>query len=188
MSDDDRVRWDERYRDRGSPGADAVGPAAVFLPYLDVFPMVGNALDVACGQGNGAVWLARRGLSVWGVDVSEVAVEQARNLAFRHGVADRCRFDVVDLDRGLPGGPPADVVYCARFRDRGLDRLMVDRLAAGGLLAITVLSEVGSTAGPFRAAPGELRVAFDCLDLVAEGEGRGEAWLLAHRVLPDAPG
>lgn len=188
MSDDDRSRWDERYLDRGLPAIDAVGPAAVFLPYLDVFPTAGNALDVACGQGTGAVWLANRGLSVWGVDVSEVAVEQARDLAFRHGVADRCRFDVVDLDHGLPGGLPADVVYCARFRDRALDRLMVDRLAAGGLLAITVRSEVGSTSGPFRAAPGELRVAFDRLDLIAEGEGRGEAWLLARRPLPDAPG
>jgi hypothetical protein len=44
----------------------------------------------------------------WGVDASHVAVELARELARRSGVGDRCRFDVFDLDKGLPQGPPVD--------------------------------------------------------------------------------
>lgn len=144
------------------------------------FPSVGRALELACGPGRAAVWLARRGLEVWGVDVSAVAVERARTLAVEHGVADRCRFDVVDLDDGLPPGPPVDLVLCHRFRDARLDHAVVERLAPGGLLAMAVLSEVGAGPGSFRAAPGELRRAFGHLDTVAEGEGAGEAWLLAR--------
>jgi hypothetical protein len=56
----------------------------------------------------------------------------------------------------------------------------VQRLAPGGLLAITALSEVGAASGPFRVGPGELRAAFAELDLIAASEGQGEAWLLAR--------
>lgn len=181
MSSDDRARWDQRYTERGLPPAETVGPAGVFAPHLEEFPLHGCALDIACGPGLGAVWLAGRGLAVWGVDVSPVAIEQARDLAARSGVGARCRFDVVDLDDGLPAGPPVAVLYCARYRDRRLDRAMVERLTTGGLLAVCVLSEVGGRPGPFRAAPGELPDAFGELDLIAAGEGDGQAWLLGRR-------
>ncbi len=181
MSDNDRIRWNARYLGQGAPPTDAIGLAAVFQPYHDTFPHSGRALDVACGPGLGAVWLALRGLTVWGLDVSEVAIDQARDLARRHRVDDRCRFEIVDLDHGLPPGPPVDVIYCHKFRDRRLDRTMVERLTPGGLLAIAVLSQFGAAPGPFRAAPGELDAAFADLEPIAAGEGGGQAWLLARR-------
>lgn len=187
MSDDDRAHWDEKYAERSEPAPAAVGPAAVFAAYQQEFPTAGHAVDVACGQGTGAIWLARRGLTVQGFDASGVAIEQARALAARSGVGDRCRFAVVDLDHGLPAGPLADVIYCARFRDRRLDAPMIERLAPGGLLAITVLSQVGSSAGRFRAEPGELRTAFAGLEVITQGERQGLAWLLARRRLDAAP-
>jgi SAM-dependent methyltransferase len=152
----------------------------VFAPYEDAFPTSGQALDLACGQGLGTVWLALRGLDVWGLDVSPVAIGQARDLARRSGVDDRCRFGAVDLDDGLPAGPPVDVILCHKFRDPRLDRAILDRLAPGGVLAAGSLSEVGAAPGPFRAGPGELRVAFADLDVIAAGEGNGEAWLVAR--------
>jgi SAM-dependent methyltransferase len=176
----DRRRWDERYANQGPPPVSAVGPPDVLASHADAFPTAGRALDLACGQGLGAVWLARRGLEVVGLDISPVAIGQARGLAERSGVGDRCRFDVVDLDDGLPAGPPVEVILCHKFRDRRLDRAIVGRLGPGGLLAIVVLSEVGAGPGPFRAAPGELPAAFAELDQVAAGEGRGCAWLLAR--------
>jgi SAM-dependent methyltransferase len=180
VTDKDRVRWDKRYASRGPAPVAAVGPPPVFAPFDAMFPTAGHALDLACGQGLGAVWLARRGMDVWGFDVSPVAIGQARDLARRSGVGDRCRFDVVDLDNGLPAGPPVDVILCHKFRDRRLDRAAARRLAPGGLLAITALSEVGATPGPFRVAAGELPAAFADLDVIAAGEGQGEAWLLAR--------
>lgn len=180
MSEADRARWDEVYARRGPAAADAVGPPALLARFADVFPTAGRGLDVACGQGITAVWLARRGLDVRGIDISRVAVDQAQDLAARCGVGGRCRFEVADLDHGLPAGPPVDVMVCHRFRDRRLDRAMRARLSPGGLLAVVTLSEVGAEPGPFRATPGELPGAFAGLDLIAAGEDGGEAWLLAR--------
>jgi SAM-dependent methyltransferase len=176
----DQRRWDERYASQGPPSADAVGPPGVFADFADAFPTTGRALDIACGRGGATVWLARRGLDVVGFDVSAVAIAQARELAAHSGVDERCRFDAVDLDDGLPDGPPVDVILCHRFRDRRLDHAFIERLAPGGLLATAALSEVGAEPGPFRAAPGELAVAFAGLDVIAAGEGHGQAWLLAR--------
>ena len=181
MSDDDRARWDERYVSRGSAAVTAVGPPPVFAAFEHSFPTAGHALDLACGQGAFTVWLAQRGLTVSGVDVSTTAVEQARDLARRSGVGERCRFDVMDLDDGLPDGPLVDVLVCHRFRDPRLDDAIIDRLTPGGLLAVSALSEVGAGPGRFRAAPGELTTAFAGFDVITAGEGDGEAWLLARR-------
>ena len=115
-----------------------------------------------------------------GLDISTVAISRARDLAERCAVGDRCRFDVVDLDDGLPDGPPVDVILCHKFRDRRLDHAITERLTPGGLLAVAVRSEVGAAPGRFRAAPGELTDAFSGLDVVAAGEGEGSAWLLAR--------
>jgi SAM-dependent methyltransferase len=181
MAEADRRRWDERYAAHGPPPATALDAPDILARHADLLPTAGRALDLACGQGRGAVWLARRGLDVWGLDVSAVAIDQARELALAAGVGDRCRFDPVDLDDGLPAGPPVDVILCHKFRDRRLDRAIIDRLAPGGLLAIVALSEVGAEPGPFRAAPGELPAAFAELEQLDTGEGEGLAWLLARR-------
>jgi 2-polyprenyl-3-methyl-5-hydroxy-6-metoxy-1,4-benzoquinol methylase len=177
---EDRRRWDERYASHAPAPVAAVEPPGLLAAYVDAFPTRGKALDLACGRGLASVWLARRGLDVLGVDISSVAISGARDLARRSGVGDRCRFDVVDLDQGLPPGAPVDVILCHKFRDRRLDLAIAERLAPGGLLAIAVLSEVDASPGPFRATPGELPAAFAELDVVAAGEGGGYAWLLAR--------
>ncbi|WP_204079289.1 class I SAM-dependent methyltransferase [Mycobacterium riyadhense] len=180
MTDKERQRWDERYASQGPAVIDEVQLPGVFAPYAHVFPNGGIALDLACGQGLGSIWLARRGLAVWGVDISPVAIRYARDLAQRNGFGNRCQFDVFDLDHGLPSGPPVDVILCHRFRDRRLDHAIIERLVPGGLLAIAAHSEVDAVPGRFRATPGELTTAFAELHLVAAGEGQGQAWLLAR--------
>ena len=181
MGEADRHRWDERYAAKGPPPLSSVAPPAVFAGHTDLFPTAGRALDLACGQGTGSVWLASRGLQVVGLDVSPVAISQARELAQRAAVGNRCRFDVVDFDGGLPAGTPVDVILCCKFRDPRLDRAIIERLAPGGLLAVAALSEVGASPGPFRAAAGELPAAFAGLHLLGADEGDGQAWLLARR-------
>jgi SAM-dependent methyltransferase len=180
VTDEDRRRWDEKYASRGPAPVDAVDPPSIFKPYADVFPTTGRGQDLACGQGLAVVWLARRGLTVLGLDISAVAIGQARDLAQRSGVGHRCRFAIWDLDDGLPDGPPVDVVLCHKFRDSRLDRAIIERLAPGGLLAIASLSQIGSTPGPYRATRGKLLAAFAELDPIASGEGGGYAWLLAR--------
>jgi hypothetical protein len=59
---------------------------------------------------------------------------------------------------------------------------MLQRLAPGGILAITELSVDGAThPGRFRARPGELRREFAAMELLAEGERDGNAWLVGRR-------
>lgn len=178
VSDADRIRWDRRYVDR--PAVPTPALPTVFADFESVFPRTGKALELACGSGAAAVWLAMRGLDVHGVDVSDVAIEQARLIARQSGVAMRCRFDSVDLDLGLPPGDAVDLLLCHRFRDRRLDGAVIGRLAPGGLLAICALREVGSAPGRFRVRPGELRTAFAALEVVAAGASDKQEWLLAR--------
>lgn len=182
VSEADRRHWDRRHADDGlAPIVEAPPPPPVFARLEHLFPISGSALELACGRGRGAVWLAKRGMDYWGVDVSPVAVGFARELVERTGVASKCRFDVVDLDDGLPDGPPVDLLLCHLFFDPLLDRKIVDRLAPGGLLALAVLSEVEHGPGEFRIKAGGLRRAFGGLDMLDHGEEKGMAWLLARR-------
>ena len=159
MTDEDRAHWDDRYARCAPVPVDAVAAPQPLAAYEHLVPTAGSALDVACGPGVAAVWLARRS-----------AVDDR----------SRCRFRVVDLDHGLPPGPPVDLILCLRFRDPRLDAALVERLRPGGLLAATALSEVGARPGRFRVGPGELPAAFSALDLIAAGEADGEAWLIAR--------
>ena len=180
MSAEDRRRWDELYAG-SDPTTTTIALPAVFSPFTDTFPATGNGLDLACGRGQAAVWLARRGLDVVGLDVSPVAIAQAGAFALACGVTEHCRFNVVDLDNGLPNGPLVNVIVCHKFRDARLDEPILARLAPGGLLAISALSEVGATPGPFRVRAGELQHAFAALEVIAAGEAHGEAWLLGRK-------
>jgi 2-polyprenyl-3-methyl-5-hydroxy-6-metoxy-1,4-benzoquinol methylase len=135
---------------------------------------------VACGRGTVAVWLAARGLAVDAVDVSPVALDAGRELAAREGVT--VRWWLHDLDAGLPGAGPYDVVVCQRFRDPARYPELAARLAPGGLLVVTVLSEVGEGPGPFRAPAGELCAAFGALEVLHHVERDGEASIVVRAV------
>lgn len=181
MADGDRVRWDRRYAERPPPAGTDIALPPLFRPFADLFPTVGRAVEIACGTGEAAVWLAQRGLQVWACDVSPVAIARATHLAQDHAQTERCHFEVRDLDAGLPPGMPVDVLLCNMFRDPRLDNALVERLAAGGLLAASALSEVGASPGPFRAGPGELLRAFRGLQPIAADEADGRAWVLARK-------
>lgn len=70
--------WDDRYGE-----ADLVWSAEpnLFLPPLVEALTPGTAIDVACGEGRNAVWLARQGWAVTGVDFSPVGINKARQIA-----------------------------------------------------------------------------------------------------------
>ncbi len=180
MTEADQQRWDQRYAEVGlAPPGPAV--PAVFAHCEELFPSAGSALEIACGRGRGAVWLASRGMTVHASDVSPVAVELARRHAADSGLADRCEFAVWDLDDGLPPGEPVHLVLCHLFREADIDQAMIDRLVPGGLLAVACLSEVGHGPGNFRSKPGELTTAFAALETIEAGEADGHAWFLGRR-------
>ena len=78
----DADAWDERYRD-----AEFVWTTEPnrFLPGLVAGLTPGRAVDLACGEGRNAVWLATEGWSVTGVDISRVGLDKADRLASARG-------------------------------------------------------------------------------------------------------
>ncbi|WP_134764865.1 class I SAM-dependent methyltransferase [Nocardioides sp. 1609] len=98
-----REFWDERYSSShriwsGKPNLRLVDQVEALAP--------GTALDVGCGEGADAVWLAGRGWTVTGVDVSGVALERAAEHAHEAGVGERTSWLRADVFAGdpLPGG------------------------------------------------------------------------------------
>ncbi len=70
----------------------------------------GRALDLAAGEGRNAVWLAERGWQVRAVDLSDVAIGKARQLATSRNVADRIDFQATDLRDYEPEAASFDLV------------------------------------------------------------------------------
>ena len=177
----DADRWNERYRGRLT--GDPEMPKGLGGVALDR----GRCLDVACGLGAQSLWAAEHGFDVIAVDASDTAITALNSAAVRRGVRDRIDTRVVDLDQGLltDAANSCALVICQRFRDPDLYDQLVYMLEPGGVLVITVLSEVGldGEPGAHHAPPGELVDAFRELDVVIERhvELDGEATLVARR-------
>lgn len=84
--------WDERYRSRQLVWG--AGPNQRFADAVADLPP-GRALDLGCGEGRNAIWLATRGWTVTAVDFSSVGLERAAHLAEDRGVdVELLRHDV----------------------------------------------------------------------------------------------
>lgn len=82
----------------------------------------GRALDLACGEGQNAIWLASLGWDVLGVDYSDVAIEKARGRAQHAGI--QAEFACADLVTYEPAPGAFDLVLVLYLhipsRERGL--------------------------------------------------------------------
>lgn len=181
----DAARWDERYRHAATPTPRAPEPLDDRCDLAALVPGSGAALDVACGTGSQALWLAERGLHVVALDMSPVAIATLTAAAVDLGLAGRIDARTFDLDAGLPPDPPTvDVIVCRRFRDPAFYPLFVKRLARGGIGVVTVLSQVGAdTPGSHHAPAGELSAAFDRpgFDVLHDDERDGLATVMFRR-------
>lgn len=95
----DRDAWDARYESvellwSAEPNQFLVAEVADLLP--------GRALDLACGEGRNAIWLAEQGWEVTAIDFSPVALDKARRLAEARGVLVTWRLADVVTDRLEP--------------------------------------------------------------------------------------
>jgi len=179
---EDQLRWDRRYADHSGHRAPAVPTA--FADVEDLFPVSGQALEVACGAGGAAVWLAGRGMTVHAFDVSPVAIGQARELAANAGLEANVNFTAASVEDGLASLDPDasfHLVLCHLFRSPEHYPEFMDLVAPGGVLAVAVLSEVGAEPGRFRAPAGELTTAFGSLTVTMHSEQDGVSRWIGRR-------
>ena len=129
--------WDERYagHDDGMWSGRANGVLVAELAGASP----GRALDVGCGEGADAIWLARAGWRVTGVDVSEVALQRAAAASREAGVT--VEWVRADISAGPPAPGGFDLV-CAQYPalehspgDEAI-RALLDAVAPGGTLLV----------------------------------------------------
>lgn len=148
----------------------------------------GKALEVGCGTGTNALWLAGQGWQVTAVDLSALAVEKARAKA-PAGV--RCSFHQLDFLAAAPLGGPFDLVFdrgCFHVFDGAAERRrfaerVASLLAPGGQW----LSLLGSTEGPPREEGPPRRSAREILEAVEPSLELVELRRIAFEARREAP-
>jgi 2-polyprenyl-3-methyl-5-hydroxy-6-metoxy-1,4-benzoquinol methylase len=155
-----RERWNRRYAERGlTPFPDR--PSEWLAENRDLLAGPGGrrALDVACGDGRNAVYLAQLGFAVDAVDVSDVAVSALRAAALERGL----NVDARRLDLEVETLPVAryDVVVQINYLQRDLFGALAQALVPGGLLVLETVT---------RAHVDELGKVFDARFVLDDNE------------------
>ncbi len=161
------MEWNERYAENDLPW-DTGEPDPLLVELVGEGSIApGRALEVGCGTGTNALYLAGAGFDVLGVDLSPIAIERARS---KQGDATGCVFEVLDfLDADPPGGP-FDLVFdrgCFHTFDeaerRGRFAARVAQLLSRGGRWVSL---IGSTEGPEREHGPPRRSARDVVDAI----------------------
>ena len=191
MSATDREKWNQRYRDGAY--ADRRQPSIFLQQWIDRVPR-GRALDVACGAGRNALYLAECGFEVDAVDISAEALARARDTALQSGL--QLNWLEHDLEQPLSLQNPYQLILNIRYVNLPLLRQLAAMLAPGGYLVCEQhLASEAAVIGPknpdYRGKPGDLLAAAGQLHIhyldesvVQDPDGRAAALarLVAQRV------
>ena len=142
--------WNDRYASGEPPPWDTGTPDPMLIEMIESRAIVpGRTLEVGCGTGTNAIYLAQHGFEVVGVDISPLAIENARAKA-----QGRCRFETVDFLKEAPPGGPFQFVFdrgCLHTFDEDHERARFAQNVAAAMANGGVwLSLIGSTEGPAR--------------------------------------
>ena len=171
MSTADRDRWNARYADGAYESRRH--PSPLLEQNAHLLPDIGRALDLACGAGRNAIYLAHRGFAVDAVDISRVALERGRADAGELPI----RWIECDLDDGFEAHVEYDLIVNIRYVNLPLVSTLVKSLRPRGVLVIeqhlaTAADVIGPKNPAFRVETGELsRVASGMVvEQIDEGE------------------
>jgi len=143
--------WDQMYQSSGPLWSGHANPQLV-TEAVDLSPRV--ALDVGCGEGADAIWLAEKGWRVTAVDLSTVALERgaAHALGVSADVAQRITWLHADLTAWVPVAASYDLVsaqfvHLPKDQRELLHRRLAESVAPGGTLLVVGHhpSDVGTT-------------------------------------------
>jgi tellurite methyltransferase len=183
--------WNERYR-KGECASDEPHPLVVKFA-SSLFP--GRALDVACGVGRHAIWLAERGWQTTAVDSSTVAIDILQERSSQKGV--QVNAVTADLERREFTIQPRtyDLIVVCNYLQRDLFAPIKNGTEIGGIVIATVsMFDADPNVKPMNPAylvnPGELRAEFEGWDLIWDYEGkppdkrkRAAAEIVARRLI-----
>ncbi|MDH5785717.1 MAG: methyltransferase domain-containing protein [Chromatiales bacterium] len=178
MSNPVREKWDQRYQQMA--GSDTP-PASILPHYRQLIPSAGRALELACGLGANALYLASLGLEVDAWDISTVAIEKLEQAAVGQGLVVHTR--VCDLLEVRLETNHYDLIIVSRFLQRELCPAMAAALKPGGVLfyqTFTTRRDKGPSNPDFLLQPGELPSLFAGLEVLVYQEGE-EDTLVARK-------
>ena len=172
--------WNKRYRQRERPAEDLdAAPTPLLIETAEAMAP-GKALDLACGAGRNALWLAEHGWEVTAVDGADAAIEILRTRASERGL--KINAVVADLEKGEFEIEPSrwDLVAMCYYLQRNLFEPAKHGVAPGGILiSIVHMTEPGEQDVPHRLRPGQLEQYFTGWEILHRYEGK--ATDSAHR-------
>lgn len=182
MSQEDQRRWDEKWTALAEESFD---PNPLLIQHQHLLKGE-DALDLACGRGQNAIWLAERGYRVLGVDISQVGLDLGRAEAIRRGVSDLVHFELVDLDEWQLPQRAYDLVCVFRFLDRRLFPAIRSALRKEGLLFygtrhVGLLQKQPVSRRQYLLESGELEAVFSDWQIVSYSEDEISAELVARK-------
>ena len=163
---DERTVWDGRYR-RGEY-VPRSHPSPFLVEWLARIP-AGLALDIACGAGRNSFALAEAGFSVEAIDISNTAIDMARQTAAERSLS--INWHVSNIREFHLPAATYNLITVFRYRDPQLWPRLIESLAPDGWILVehhmkTTLDVAGPTTPEFRLDPQELLCAFDSLRIV----------------------
>jgi len=186
-------KWDRIYSAR----TEFPLPSQVLIDNAHLLPSVGLVLDLACGLGGNALYLAKKGLEVKAWDISPVAVKKLRKKSQEQGFLN-LDAQVVDVENFDWPKAKFDVIIVSRFLQRFLCPLIFEAIKPGGLLFYQTftqekVSEIGPSNPEYLLGKNELLRLFpDVILRVYREEGRlgdlsqgfrNEAYLVGQKPL-----
>ncbi len=134
MAQKDRLKWDAKYSD-GDHLIEKGEASFMLKRYYDKAPAK-RALDVACGTGRNALFLAEHGFVVDALDISPVGLERLQDHAGQISGAGKVNCQVVDLDDYSPPEASYGLIVVTNYLNRPLIPKLAKALCDGGILVI----------------------------------------------------
>lgn len=167
-------------------------PARWLTDHRHLLPVSGDALDVACGRGRNAIWLAERGFRTRALDRDAEATGALMAEAARRSLP--LIAESIDLEQpGVSLGQAAyDLIVVVHYLHRPLIPALIRALRPNGVLVYETFTRAQAAYGrptnpAFLLDEGELRALIRPLDLIVEREGHFEGKWLAS-VIATVPG
>lgn len=165
--------WEERYRSRARVVEDFYAePTALLAQTAQTLPP-GKALDLACGTGRNALWLAEHGWKVTAVDGATAAIELLRRGACLRGVTVDTRVADIEKHEYRIEKDYWDLIAICYYLQRDLFEPAKRGVAPGGILiSIVHITEPGEEPTAHRLRPGELDQYFKGWEILHTHEGK----------------